>query len=311
MRAALRLNPFPGAVILAGAALLIVGTARAETPYNTINAGAASSAVTVQNLRGGVAVLEGSGGNITVLSARGGQFMVDSGIAVSKPKIQAALATLARGPVRYVVDTHWHWDHTDGNGWLRAAGATIIAHPRTLEHLRHTIRVDAWEHTFPPVAAAALPNQTVSRQVTTRFAGERVRITPYLPAHTDGDLSVYFSREDVLATGDTYWNGLYPFIDYKAGGSIDGMIRAANANLALVGPHTIVVPGHGPVGGRADLIAYRDMLVAIRANVAALKSRDKSLDEIIAAKPTAAFDAVWGMEVISPELFTRLVYQGV
>jgi glyoxylase-like metal-dependent hydrolase (beta-lactamase superfamily II) len=306
----------PRTLLLSGAALAATllnaaPAALAEAPYARINSAAATSPVTATRLRGSVAMVEGSGGNITVLSRPGGQFLVDGGIAVSKAKIQALLASLGPGPVRDVVNTHWHWDHTDGDGWLRARGATVIAHPQTIRRLAEEIRVDEWEHTFEPVPAADRPDRPLARPTTLKFGGERIVIRPYPHSHTDGDLSVYFPAEDVLATGDTFWNGLYPFIDYHTGGGIDGMIQAANTNIARAGPKTLVVPGHGPVGRRADLVAYRDLLVAARAKVAALKARGMTLDEVIAAKPTAAFDTKWGQEIISPTLFTALVYQGV
>ncbi len=133
----------------------------------------------------------------------------------------------------------------------------------------------------------------------------------YGPCHTDGDIWAYFVESDVLATGDTWWNGYYPFIDNENGGSIDGMIRAANANIAKVNDHTAIVPGHGPIGSKKELIEYRDMLVGVRANVAALKSSGKSRSEAIAAKPTADYDSKWGGFVIDGAFFTRLVYDGL
>jgi len=137
-------------------------------------------------------------------------------------------------------------------------------------------------------------------------------LKPHSAAHTDGDISVTFAEADVLHTGDTYWNGIYPFIDYSTGGSITGMIRAADASLAMTTDNTVIIPGHGaPVSNKAELRAYRDMLVAIRDNVAALRRQGRSLDETIAAKPTAAFDAKWGQFVITPAFFTKLVFEGV
>jgi glyoxylase-like metal-dependent hydrolase (beta-lactamase superfamily II) len=124
-------------------------------------------------------------------------------------------------------------------------------------------------------------------------------------------MSVYFVKADVLQTGDTFWNGVYPFIDYATGGSIDGAIRAANVNLAMATDHSIVIPGHGPIGDRTQLIEFRDMLVAVRAKVAALKAQGKSVDEVVAARPTARYDAKWGTSVINGALFTALVYRGV
>jgi glyoxylase-like metal-dependent hydrolase (beta-lactamase superfamily II) len=285
--------------------------AQPKTPYDTINAAAAQSEVTVTPLRGGVNLLQGSGGNIGALADPKGAIMVDAGIAVSEPKLKAALERLGATQVRYVIITHWHWDHTDGDGWLHRAGATLVAHPNTVRNLSSTIRVEEWGHTFTPVPAADRPTVLVASEKTFKAGGETILVRSYKPSHTDGDLSVYFTKADVLFTGDTWWNGLYPFIDYKAGGGIDGMIRAADANIAMAGPKTIVVPGHGPAGGRADLVAYREMLVAIREKVAGLKHKGLTLEQTVAAKPTQAFDAKWGKAIISPALFTQLVYRGV
>jgi len=143
------------------------------------------------------------------------------------------------------------------------------------------------------------------------FGDESVVIRHYGIAHTDGDLYVYFTKADVLVTGDIYWNGIYPFIDTVAGGSINGMIRATELNIERITDNTLIIPGHGAIARRSDLREYHDMLVAIRDKVAALKKQGKSLDEVIAARPTAAFDAKWGQFVIDPKFFTRLVYRGV
>jgi glyoxylase-like metal-dependent hydrolase (beta-lactamase superfamily II) len=297
-------------VALAAGAVLATQPA-ASSPYSDINAAAAADAIKVERVRGSVRMLSGSGGNIGVLSGGEGLLMVDAGIAVSEEKIKAALRSIGQGPLRYVIVTHWHWDHSDGNGWVRRAGATLIADKLAVRRLTQTIRVVEWEHTFTPVAKADLPNQILAGDRTIRFDGETVKIRHYRSGHTDGDLSVYFVKADVLQTGDTFWNGMYPFIDYVAGGSIDGTIRAADANLAMATPRTLVIPGHGPIGNRAQLIAFRDMLVTVRATVAGLKARGQSIDQVVAAKPTAAFDAEWGRSVISGALFTRLVYRGV
>ncbi len=301
-------------ILTAGlAGLLAIGapTIAAASPYSDINAAAAASQISTLHVRGNISMLDGSGGEITVLSGPEGVLMVDAGISVSQKKIKAALHALNPGNLRYVVLTHWHWDHADGDAWVRRAGATIIADKHTVNRLSQTIRIVEWEHTFPPTPKASLPNSVLTEDKTFQFAGETVRIRHYDPSHTDGDLSVYFEKADVLSTGDTFWNGVYPFIDYVTGGSIDGAIQAANANLALAKPQTLVVPGHGPLGDRAQLVAFRDMLVAVRENVAALKAKGMTADQVVAAKPTAAFDDKWGQSVISGALFTRLVYRGV
>jgi glyoxylase-like metal-dependent hydrolase (beta-lactamase superfamily II) len=237
--------------------------------------------------------------------------MVDAGIAVSEDKIVGALHTIDPGKLRYVINTHWHWDHTDGNGWVRRTGATVIADKHAIRRLTQTIREEDWQHTFTPIPKAELPNEGLSADKTMHLNSETIIIRRYMPSHTDGDMSVYFVNADVLQTGDTFWNGMFPFIDYAAGGSIDGMIFAANANIELAKDHTIVIPGHGPVGNRSQLIEFRDMLIAVRAKVLTLKAEGKTLAQVIAAKPTAPYDAKWGMSVISGALFTDLVYRGV
>lgn len=300
------------ALALAGAGW-VSGQARAQadSPVTKINAEAATSDITVQPLRGNISAVVGSGGNITVLKSDDGKLMVDTGIVLSRAKLSAALDSIGMVPPKYAINTHWHWDHTSGNEWIHQAGATIIAHENTVKHLSTRIRVDDWRYTFDPAPKGALPTLIIKSDLTLNLGEETVLIRAYDPSHTDGDLYVYFVKADVLATGDTYWNGLYPFIDAVAGGGIEGMIRAANANIALATDTTIVVPGHGPVSGRAQLVEYRDMLVGVRDNVATLKKQGKSLSEVIAAKPSAAYDAKWGGFVIDPAFFTRLVYNGL
>lgn len=303
-----------------GAALAIVvaallgaqpSAAAAQTPYANINKAAAAADITLTPLRGGVYLVEGSGGNMAAIGGPEGLLLVDDGIALSKTKMRTALKRVGKGPLRYAINTHWHWDHTDGNGWARQDGAVVVAHANTARHLEETIRVEEWGHTFTPVADSGRADVRITASTTIAFAGDQLVLRPYAPSHTDGDLSVYFQGADVLLTGDTWWNGLYPFIDYVAGGGIDGMIAAADASITQAGPRTIVIPGHGPVGGRDDLVAYRAMLATIRDNVARLKAQGLTVDQVIAARPTAAFDEVWGKAIISPELFTRLVYRGV
>jgi glyoxylase-like metal-dependent hydrolase (beta-lactamase superfamily II) len=297
-------------VAVAGVAPLQV-FAQATSPVIKINDAAAQAEVTVQSLRGNISVLMGSGGNITVFAGSDGKLMVDAGIAVSRPRVEAALNGISPAPLKYLINTHWHWDHTDGNDWVHGLGATIIAQENTLRRLCATTRVEDWDYTFQPWPIGARPTITFDADKTLKFGGETIVIKDHGLGHTDGDITVYFKKADVMALGDIFWNGVYPFIDLSTGGSIDGAIRLANASLARVTDKTIIIPGHGPVGDRAQLIEFRDMLVSIRENVARLKKEGKSLDEVIAAKPTAAFDAKWGGFVIDPAFFTRLVYASV
>jgi glyoxylase-like metal-dependent hydrolase (beta-lactamase superfamily II) len=262
-------------------------------------------------LRGNISVLMGSGGNITVLTGSDGKLLVDAGIGVSRPRIQAALDRLGPAPVKYLVNTHWHWDHTDGNEWVHGLGATVIAQENVLKRLSATTRVEEWDYTFRPWPEGGRPTVTFKKEKTLRFDGETIHLRGFGPGHTDGDSIVYFKKADVMALGDIFWNGVYPFIDRDTGGSIDGMIRLVNASLKQVTDRTIIVSGHGPVGNRAQLVEFRDMLAAVRENVARLKKQGKSLKEVIAARPTAAYDAKWGNFVIDPAFFTRLVYAGL
>jgi glyoxylase-like metal-dependent hydrolase (beta-lactamase superfamily II) len=277
-----------------------------------INYEASRAPIAIHRLRGNVAVLEGSGGNVAVLTGPDGKVVVDAGIAVSRPQMETALSALGPEPVTHLINTHWHFDHANGNEWLHELGPEIIAHENTPKHLAATQRVEDWSTDFRPLSKAALPTVLFDEKKTMKLNATVIDLAYYGPAHTDSDISVTFKDLDIVHTGDTFWNGIYPFIDYSTGGSIDGSIRAADANLEVTTESTIIIPGHGhPVSNRAELKAFRDMLFAIRGNVAALKKQGHSLDAIAAAKPTAAFDDKWGRFVIEPALFTRLVYQGV
>jgi glyoxylase-like metal-dependent hydrolase (beta-lactamase superfamily II) len=275
-----------------------------------INA-ASSAKIEVHFLRRNISVLEGSGGNIAVLTGKDGKLVIDAGFTVSKLRIAPALAGLSADPITQLINTHWHVDHTDGNAWLHAAGAAITAHDNTKKHLSTSTRVADWSYTFPPAPPEALPRTTFHDVHRLDHNDTAVALEYYGPAHTDSDISVVFEEAEVIHVGDTWWNGVYPFIDYSTGGGIDGMIRATRWNLSAVTDKTIIIPGHGPVGNKAGLSEYYDMLLAIRENVSKLKIQGKSLAETIAGKPTAAYDAKWGQFLMTPALFTKLVYSGV
>ena len=277
----------------------------------TMISAAAKAKIVQRPLRRNITVLEGSGGNIAVLAGRDGKLLVDAGFSVSRPAVSGALSSISPDPIRHLINTHWHVDHTDGNAWLHQAGAAITAHQNTRKRLSVATRVEGWSYTFPPAPAGALPAKVFTTDSEMRWNDTRILMKYYGPAHTDSDISVHFTDADVLHAGDTLWNGVYPFIDYSTGGSIDGSIRAAEANVAATTSQTIVIPGHGPVARRSDVVEFRDMLVAIRGRVATLKSQGRTLDETVAARPTAPFDAKWGQFLITPAMFTTLVYTGV
>lgn len=286
--------------------------AEAHGLVTLIKDSAASSPVTAYKLRGNVSVLEGSGGNIAVLTGPDGKVLVDGGISVSRPQLTKTLSSLNPEPITHLINTHRHFDHTSGNEWLHSVGAKIIAHKNTRKHLSEIQRVEDWDYNFLPSPAGAIPGDALSANRKLKLNGASIELKLYKPAHTDGDLSVTFGEADILHVGDTYWNGIYPFFDYSTGGSIDGMIAASDANLAAATENTIIIPGHGkPVSNKSELKEFRDMLVGIRDNVAALKKVGRTLEETVSAKPTAAYDAKWGQFVIDPPFFTKLVYEGV
>ncbi|MCS3927056.1 glyoxylase-like metal-dependent hydrolase (beta-lactamase superfamily II) [Bradyrhizobium elkanii] len=286
--------------------------AEARGLVSLIKDSAATSPITTYKLRNNISVLEGSGGNIAVLTGPDGKLLVDAGIGVSRPQLSKALTDLGSEPIAHLINTHWHFDHADGNEWLHSAGAKILAHENTRKHLSVVQRVEDWDYNFLALPASALPAEVFTKDHNLKLNGASIALKYYGPAHTDSDISVLFTEANVLHVGDTFWNGIYPFIDYSTGGSIDGMIAASDANLATAKGDTIIIPGHGkPVSNKAELQEFRDMLVAIRDNVGNLKKQGKTRDEAVAAKPTAAFDAKFGQFVIDPGFFTRLVYEGV
>src|SRR5262244_372772 len=296
-----------GLALLAPRHLLAQDDGLVQTARKT----AAAANVTVQKLGGNVSVLLGAGGNIAVLPGTDGKLVIDAGFAGARPKVTAALASISSDPIEHLINTHWHFDHTDGNEWLHSVGAAILAHTNTRKHLSTTTRVEGWNFTFEPAPAGAIPAEVFDDERTLKLNGTTIALKHYAPAHTDSDISVHFTDSDILHVADTFWNGYYPFIDYSTGGSIDGMIHATDANLAKVSDTTIVIPGHGEVADKSQLSFYRDLLVGTREKVAALKKQGRLLDEIVATKPTAATDAKWGNGFRSPKDFIGDVFQGV
>ena len=286
--------------------------AEARGLVSLIKDSAATSPIVTHKLRNNISVLEGSGGTVAVLTGPDGKVLIDAGIAVSRAQLTRALADLGADPISHLINTHWHFDHTDGNAWLNAAGAKIIAQENTRKYLSQVQRVEDWDYNFLALAPGGIPSETFARERSLKLNGLTIALKYYGPAHTDSDISATFVEANVVHLADTFWNGIYPFIDYSTGGSIDGMIAASDVNLSATNDDTVIIAGHGKaVGTRAELREFRDMLVTVRDNVAALKKQGRSHDETVAAKPTAAFDAKFGNFVIDPGFFTRLVYQGV
>ena len=255
----------------------------------------------------GLYMLVGRGGNIGVSVGEDGVFLVDDQYAPLTEKILAAIRELSDRPVRFVINTHWHGDHTGGNENLGQAGAIIVAHDNVRKRLSMAQVLEVFDAAYPARPKVALPVITFAEALTFHLNGYEMHAFHVENAHTDGDAIIVFRDANVVHMGDTYFNGRYPFIDVEHGGTIDGMIAAANLVLDMVDDDTKIIPGHGPLSNKVKLTAYRDMLVGVRERVLAEIESGKTLDAAVAANPTAEFDAEWGGR-FPPDLFTRLVY---
>ncbi|MDX2301049.1 MAG: MBL fold metallo-hydrolase [Xanthomonadaceae bacterium] len=267
--------------------------------------------IQVTPIRDGLALLTGEGGNIVASVGADGTFIIDDQYAQLSDKIRAALATLGDQPVRFILNTHFHGDHTGGNQNFGAAGAVIVAQDNVRERMSRDQFLQTFKRDLKAAPPAALPLVTFSDGLSLHLNGQDVRAIHVAHAHTDGDALVWFEQAKVLHMGDLYFNGLYPFIDVDAGGSIHGMIAGVQRALAMIDDRVIVVPGHGPLSNRAELKRYGEMLVVLRDRIAALKAQGKSLQQAIQAKPSAEYDAALGGKFISPELLVELIYRSL
>jgi glyoxylase-like metal-dependent hydrolase (beta-lactamase superfamily II) len=285
-------------------------TQKASITAAQMRAGGATAKIAVVPIRNHIRALMGSGGNILVLPGADGKISVDTGFATSRSQITEALAAISPQPLRHVIDTHWHFDHTDGNKWMHEEGATIVAQEKVRERMSSSQTIPAFDAVLPPSPVAALPTILFAQSHKISLNGEVIQLRRLTPAHTDTDTSVFFTNANVLHTGDTFFNGYYPFIDYNSGGNIAGLLAASKENLSVADEKTVVVPGHGELGTRKDLVEFDEMIVTIHERVKKLKKSGRSLNEVIAEKPTSKFDAKWGGGFIAPSFITELVFVG-
>jgi glyoxylase-like metal-dependent hydrolase (beta-lactamase superfamily II) len=264
--------------------------------------------ITPQKLTDNLTLLSGPGGNVVVLNGADGKLLGDTFVLPAWPHLKEALDAIGNAPVKTAIDTHWHFDHSDNNGSLREAGATVIAHENTKKRMSEMHTLAVLNLTFPPSPASALPQQTFQQTHKLTTNGETVDLVHFPPAHTDSDIYIHFQKGNVLQAGDVFFNGFYPYIDTGTGGSVSGMIGACNKLLAVADNNTKVVPGHGPLGNKADLTKFRDMLSTAREHLQKLKSSGKSLDEAIAAKPLADLDAAWSHGLFNSDQFVQIAY---
>lgn len=265
--------------------------------------------VQVAKVSANVSILSGAGGNIGILTGPEGKIAIDSGVSTATAAILQSLAQLGSLPLKYLINTHFHFDHTDGNLALQDAGATIVASEKTRDRLSTPQFMELLNLHFPALPAKAWPTRTLTGGFTFYHGGEEVILQTVPPAHTDTDLYVYFKQSDVLHAGDVFFNGSYPVIDYSSGGNINGYVDGMSKMLAVAKDSTKIIPGHGPLASKTDFTASHDALASIRDRVATSKKSGKTLEETIAAKPTADHDPKFGNGFIKADMFITMVYK--
>ena len=263
--------------------------------------------ITTDKLSDTVYMLTGAGGNIGLSVGSDAVFIIDDQFAPLAPKIKAAIARITPKPVQFVLNTHFHFDHTGGNEAFGSTGALIVAHDnvrRRMSSEQLITFIGAKQEASPKVA---LPVVTVPSEITFHINNDEVHAFHVPRAHTDGDLIVHLRKSDIVHMGDTFFNGMYPFIDASSGGTADGVVAAADRVLALAGDKTRIIPGHGPLASKADLMASRNMLATVTQRVKEMRRAGKSDQEITAAKPAADFDAKFGGGFIKAEQFVQMM----
>jgi cyclase len=295
-------------------ALLLTGIAVAQQPQPpTAPPPVDFSKVEIKttDLGDGVYMFEGQGGNITVALAKDGIIMVDGQFAPLHDKIKAAIAVISNLPVKYLINTHFHGDHTGGNEAFAKDGALVVSEINVKTRLAAGTSNGLTGAKTPPTPAGALPARTYTGAFKIRMIGRVADLKHIANAHTDGDTYVWFKTANVLSTGDTFTNGRYPNIDFANGGNIKGMIAAADIYLKLTSARSRIVPGHGPIADKAALVEYRTMLVTARDRMAKLVADGKGEDDVVAAKPFADLDAKWAPTELASKNFIRVVYHSL
>lgn len=265
-------------------------------------------AVETIEVAGGIYMLTGRGGNIGVGIGEDGVFMIDDQFAPMTENISAAIESITDQPVKMLINTHWHGDHSGGNENFAHAGALIVAHDNVRVRMSTTQVSTFFERETPPSNKAALPVVTFDQTVTFHLNGQTIRAEHVAAAHTDGDAIVWFTEANVVHMGDAFFNGFYPFVDVDSGGSVAGLIAAADDVLRRIDAQTKIIPGHGPLSDARGLTEYRNMLRTVADRIQALIDAGKTREEVVAAKPTAEFDTVWGVGFIKPDQWVELVH---
>jgi cyclase len=253
-------------------------------------------------------LLQGVGGNMMLRIGPDGKLLIDSSVATASHRLLQTLDKLGTHPLKLLINTHWHFDHTSGNAVLHDEGAFIVAHENTRLRLSTTQHIDILNLTFQPSPTSALPQQTFTDREKIFFNNEEFDLIHTPNAHTDSDIYIHVVNANVIHTGDLWSNGMYPLIDANSGGTINGMIRGVDEVLQLADDKTKIIPGHGPLGDKPALTNYREMLAAVANRIEKMKIAGQSLAQVIAQKPTAEMDATWGKGNMKPDMFVTVVY---
>ncbi|HUG03221.1 MAG TPA: MBL fold metallo-hydrolase [Steroidobacteraceae bacterium] len=285
-----------------GVSLLFLACAALAQP-------APEDAVRIEPVAGNVHVLYGQGGNIGVSAGEDGVVLIDDQFAPATPQILEALAKLHPEPPRFVVNTHWHGDHTGGNENLAGKGSVIVAHDRVRERMSTEQFNEFFQRKTPPSAADALPVVTFSDNLSLHFNGDEMRAIHVANAHTDGDVFIHFRKANVIHTGDLVFSGLYPFVDLDSGGSMAGVIVGVDRMLELADDNTQIIPGHGKVTDRAGLASYRKLLADTSARMRELVQAGRTVEDLVAAAPFAESDATHAWSFITAERYVRMLYR--
>lgn len=266
--------------------------------------------ITAEKINDQLHMLQGAGGNILISTGEDGVLMIDDQFAPLSEKIMAKIKEISGTEVSYLINTHWHGDHTGGNENFGKAGATIIAHENVRMRMqRGRPKIEGRE--IPPAPAVALPVITFGTDMKVHFNGDDIHLFHFHNGHTDGDGIIFFPEDNVIHMGDTFFNLRYPFIDLKSGGDVDGLLKTLGEVLFMIDDSTVIVPGHGPLGNKADLMKYRDILTELRDKVAAMIKEGKDLDAIKASGFSSQYDEDMGGGFINPERFAEFLFQGL
>ncbi len=272
---------------------------------------AAQSSIQTEKVTDNIYMLTGPGGNVGLFVGEDANFLVDDKYEAQGSDILNAVAEVTDQPIDYLINTHWHGDHTGSNHVIGETGATIVAHDNVRTLLASGSKIEMFDAVIKPQPKEGLPEITFAEKLSFHANGEVIHVQHYAHAHTDGDAVLYFEKANVVVTGDLFFNGFYPFIDSEHGGRLKGVIDGVEKILARTDADTVIVPGHGPLASIEDLQAYKAMLEATVAAIEPLKQQGLSLAQVIAKKPTQALDGQWGNGPFKPEAWVKFAYHAL